>query len=96
MFDNGNRHMPPTTRVVEYALDTAAKTATLVWEHRHTPPLFCAAGGSAERDGDGTTLVVWSLGGRVTRVAKDGRVLWELAVDGGLIYRGHRTAELYR
>jgi hypothetical protein len=96
LFDNGNGHAPPVTRVAEYALDLDTKTATLVWDYRHVPPIFCPAGGSAERLQDGSTLVVWSFGGRVTRVAKDGQVLWELGIDGGgLAYRGRWIADLY-
>ncbi len=32
---NGNSHSTPVTAAVEYEIDTAQMTATLVWEYRH-------------------------------------------------------------
>jgi hypothetical protein len=36
LFDNGNFHTPSFSRAVEYKLDEATKSATLVWEYRNT------------------------------------------------------------
>ncbi len=40
LMDNGIRHVPQESRAVEYRLDLTAHTATLVWQYRHSPPLF--------------------------------------------------------
>jgi hypothetical protein len=95
-FDNGNGHTPQTSRVVEYTLDPGTKTAALAWQYQHSPPVFCPAGGSAERLSDGTTMIVWSFGGLVDSVAPDGTLLWELRAGGAaLLYRGHWVTSIY-
>ncbi len=45
LFDNGNFRTPAFSRALEYVLDEKAKTATLVWEYRHTPDIFSIAMG---------------------------------------------------
>jgi hypothetical protein len=37
IFDNGNSRSPRFSRVVEFRIDTAAMTATKIWEYRHSP-----------------------------------------------------------
>jgi hypothetical protein len=49
------------TRAVEYELDTAAKTAKLVWEFRHTPDLQSRAMGSVDRLPNGNTVIGWGF-----------------------------------
>ena len=75
----------PHTRVVEYALDTAAGTASVAWSH--TPPVsggeqpwYAWFMGSARRVADGHTLIGWSAETRAlaTEVAADGDELWRL------------------
>ena len=100
LYDNGTRHQPQETRVVEYALDPAAHTATLVWEFRHTPPIYTAYVGSVQRLASGNTAIGYGFAGHATEVTPDGSVAWEadLQVDGkpSLVYRLVRIASLYR
>ncbi|MBI4419321.1 MAG: aryl-sulfate sulfotransferase [Gemmatimonadetes bacterium] len=99
MFDNGVEHSPAESRAVEYALDLQAKTATLVWEYRHDPPILTRFIGFVERYQNGNTLVAFGAAGVVDEVAPDGRLLWEgkLFLDGRpeLFYRARRIRSLY-
>jgi hypothetical protein len=100
LYDNGTRHTPQETRVVEYALDTAARTATLVWEFRHVPPIYTAFVGSVQRLTSGNTAIGYGFAGHMTEVGPDGGVVWEgdLQVDGKPVevYRLVRIGSLYR
>src|SRR5581483_4435957 len=85
---------------VEYALDTTSMTATLVWEYRHTPPLYTQFTGSVQRLGNGNTLVgwTWNTPAVATEVTGDGQVVWEgiLHTPGTVQpYRFTRIASLY-
>ncbi|MHB1224137.1 MAG: arylsulfotransferase family protein [Gemmatimonadaceae bacterium] len=100
VYDNGTRHSPPETRVVEYRLDGEARTATMVWEYRHTPPLYVPYTGSVQRLVSGNTVVGFSNRGLVTEVRPDGTVAWEgaLMLDPdrpGDFYRAIKIASLY-
>lgn len=99
LYDNGTRHRPQETRVVEYALDPHARTATLVWEFRHVPPIYTAYVGSVQRLANGNTAIGYGFVGHATEVTAGGAVLWEadLRVDGKpiLAYRMVRIASLY-
>jgi hypothetical protein len=58
LFDNGNlRPTPQYSRVVEYNLDEINKTATLVWDYRHTPDIYVPLRGSAQVLPNGNILV---------------------------------------
>jgi hypothetical protein len=59
LFDNGNLHPTKLSRAVEYQVDQVGKTATLVWEYRHTPDIFANARGSVQRLADGNTVIGW-------------------------------------
>jgi len=59
LFDNGTQHSPPYTRGVEYQLDEQNKTATLVWEFRHSPDFFASSNGSVQRLENGGTIIGW-------------------------------------
>ena len=100
LYDNGTRHEPQETRVVEYALDPAARTATLVWEFRHSPPIYTAYVGSVQRLASGNTAIGYGFAGHAAEVTPEGSVVWEadLQVDGkpSLVYRLTRIASLYR
>lgn len=49
-----------SSRAVEYILDTTAKTAQLVWQFQHNPPIYSFAMGTAERLlPSGNTLIGW-------------------------------------
>jgi hypothetical protein len=92
LFDNGNFHDPPFSRAVEYALDEDLKTATLVWQYRHTPDIFGFAMGSVQRMENGNTLIGWGAGNpTVTEVTSNGSRVFEMAFDNGVYsYRAFR------
>lgn len=87
LYDNGTRHDPSETRAVEYALDAAAHTATLVWEFRHAPPIYTPYVGSVQRLASGNTAIGYGFAGHATEVAPDGSVVWEtdLTVNGQMV-----------
>jgi len=59
LFDNGQFHIPPYSRGVEYALDEVNKVATLVSEFRYpNGNIFCATAGNAQKLPNGG----WFLG----------------------------------
>ena len=100
-FDNGLLHTPRESRAVQYRLDLAARSATLVWEYRHDPPVFTPFVGSVQRLGSGNTLVGFGAASFMAEVTPAGQVLWEgrLTVDGNPVpffYRARRVASLYR
>jgi outer membrane protein assembly factor BamB len=100
IYDNGNRHQPQETRAVEYALNAAAKTATLVWQFRHNPIIHTPFLGSVQRLSSGNTLIGYGNASRAIEVSPQGTALWEaeIRVDGQLraVYRFIRVASLYR
>jgi hypothetical protein len=100
VFDNGTRHAPPQSRALEYALDVAAKTATLVWAYRHPDGIYTPFTGSVQRLSSGNTLIGYAWAGRATEATPDGQVAWEAAVttDGTptMLYRLLRVPSLYR
>ncbi len=63
LFDNGNQHVPNYSRAVEYKLDEINKTATLVWEYRHSPDIYGNAMGSVQRLPNGNTVIGWGRAG---------------------------------
>jgi len=100
MYDNGQYHSPPESRAVEYSLDLTSMTATMVWQYRHSPPIFTAVVGSAQRLKNGNTFVAFGEAGHVADATSDGTVVWEgdLQVDGvnAFVYRAIRISSLYR
>jgi hypothetical protein len=100
LYDNGTRHDPPESRAVEYALDTGAMTATLVWQFRHSPIIYTPYVGLVQRLRNGNTEIAYAQAGHVAEVGSDGAVRWEadVKVDGkpAFCYRLTRIASLYR
>jgi hypothetical protein len=100
LFDNGPGHDPPVSRVVQYRLDRAAGTATLVWQYHKDPDVYALGGGSAYRLPDGDTRVLWpylgDLNGRavVQNVDPSSRVTWELG-SNKMAYRAVPLKSLY-
>lgn len=60
MFDNGNLKPLQRSRVVEYALDTVAMTATRVWSYSPEPLLYSASQGSIQELPNGNVMVGYS------------------------------------
>ncbi len=89
LFDNGNfssmyTNSPNYSRAVEFELDTANMTATLVWEYVHPDSLFGPAMGSAQRLPNGNTLINWGTqnssdhGAIISEITPDSQVALEL------------------
>jgi hypothetical protein len=94
LFDNGNQHSPNYSRGVEYKLDEQNKTATLVWEYRHTPDIYTSAMGSVQRLPNGNTMIGWGAATGTgiptfTEVHPDNSTALEMFLPSGQI--SHRT-----
>lgn len=98
-FDNGWRHTPSETRAVEYKIDAAKRTATLVWEYRHSPTIFTPYVGSVQRQLNGNTLIGYGLAARIVEVTNDKSVVFEATLMNGStplnFYRAIRVPSLY-
>ena len=99
LYDNGWRHSPQETRAAEYAIDLAHHTATLVWQHHHSPAVFTPYMGSVQRLLNGDTVVAFSYAGAIDEVAPDGTLVWQgtlmlNASTSGVFYRAIRIAAL--
>lgn len=93
-FDNGtlanegSMTMRSYSRAVEYHLDEAAMTATLVWEYRHAPDILTPSEGIVKRFPNGNTVVGWvsaaqqGTGPTLTEVNAQKQVMYELAIPG--------------
>jgi hypothetical protein len=103
LFDNhGTDQAPAASRAVEYQLDLANKTVTLVWEYTHTPPVFTDYMGNVERLPDGNMFIGWGNAGQtgqsfvlssITEVTPDNQVVFELTFDEPYVsYRAFREA----
>ena len=92
LFDNGNYHVPQFSRAVEYAIDEAARTATLVWQYRLQPDVFGRLVGSVQRLPNGNTLICWgATTPSVTEVAPEGSIVSDLRFDENVTtYRAFR------
>jgi hypothetical protein len=92
LYDNGNFRSPPVSRAVEYEIDEVQRTVKEVWEYRHTPDVFGAFSGSAQRLPNGNTLVGWgSTVPTLTEVDPRGEVVFELTFEQGIFsYRAYR------
>jgi hypothetical protein len=111
-FDNGNISgggVTPSdrtyTRIVEYALDEANMTATLVWEYRHTPDIAASCTGSIKRFPNGNTFIDWGCavptsGTIATEVDAAGQVVFEMTHRqtggiGSVLLGGGLTKQLW-
>lgn len=99
IYDNGLRHTPPETRVVEFALDRQAMTATRVWQYRHTPAVYTPFTGAVQRLDNGNTFIGYAGVSKVVEVDPNGDVVWEadIQIDGATFgdYRINKTPSLY-
>ena len=92
LFDNGNFHIPPYSRAVEYSLDEVNKTATVVWQFRHIPDVFSPWGGYVQRLEGGNTLIGWGgTSPAVTEVQPNGTKVFEASYPLGVYsYRAYK------
>lgn len=76
----------PYSRVVEYVIDEARKSAGLVWQFRHSPDIIGYSGGIAERLAGGHTIIHWGRDSTaspalaMTEVDVAGRMVCEVAL----------------
>lgn len=92
LYDNGNLHSPPVTRMAEYKINEETMTAELVWSYSNGR--FTLATGSVQRLPNGNTLIGWGieLDGlrsdvpRITEIDAEGNVVLEIFFpdDAGL------------
>ena len=59
LFDNESGVAGASSRAVEYALDTNANTATLVWQYELSRQVTAFGLGSVRRQADGSTVIGW-------------------------------------
>ena len=101
LFDNGTSHSTPASRAVEYALDTSAHTATMIWQYQHLPPIYTQFTGSVQRLQNGDTFIGWPWPPTIEaqEVTSSGTTVWEapLVTTGAQIpYRFTKISSLYR
>ena len=85
LFDNGNLHVPPFSRAMEYSVDQNMKVATVVWEYRNNPDIYGSAMGDVERLDDGSTLICWgTTTPNVTLLAPDNTKVFEESFPTGV------------
>ncbi len=96
LFDNGNLRSNRFSRVVEYEIDVANRTARKVWEYRAPNNVVSQAMGSCQRLPNGNTLITWggttSEGGHnylLSEVTPNGTLALEFTANCGT-YRGFR------
>jgi hypothetical protein len=92
LYDNGNFHVPPFSRAIEYKLDEVNKTATLVWQYRNNPDIYAPATGYVQRLPNNNTLICWGLTNpTLTEVRYDGTKVLEMNLPQGVFsYRAYR------
>ncbi len=92
IFDNGNFHSPPFSRVIEYELDEVNLTAKLVWQFDHSKEIYGFAMGNAQRLSNGNTFIGWGFTQpNVTEVTPLGKIIYEMSLDPGYIsYRAFK------
>jgi hypothetical protein len=105
LFDNGFGRTPAFSRAIEYRINTAAGTATRVWEYRTTPDIYAALVGSTRRLDNGNTVILFGMfqghsgsTGPVMAVEVDaaGNERWRLAAGSNItrLYRLTPVASL--
>ncbi len=92
LFDNHNESGQTFSRAVIYTLDEISKTATFVWDYRHSPDVVSFAMGSHGELPDGRVLVGWGSAdtATMTEIDPDESVRLEVTLDP--LYRSYRAA----
>ena len=83
LMDNGNLKNPQFSRAVEYQLDEENKTATLVWQFRHSPDIYDNSMGYVQRLDNGNTLIGWGENENAvaaTEVTPEGETVYEVSL----------------
>jgi hypothetical protein len=81
LYDNGNFHYPPRTRVVEYEVDEDLFKLVKAWEYKRTPAVYAFAMGNAQRLPNGNTIIGWgSYTKTATEVGPSGNLLYDISL----------------
>ncbi len=99
IFDNGNYHIPHTSRAVEYEIDEINKTATLVWEYQNPYGYKSKAMGNAQRLPNNNTLINWgtiqiegvNMGASIMEVDYEKNILLEIQYDSYQTYKATKS-----
>lgn len=85
LFDNGNLHAQVFSRGVEYKIDQVNKTATMVWQYRHTPDVYAPTRGSVQKLPNGNRIIGWGSASfvgvgktMITELSPTDQVLFEM------------------
>lgn len=89
LFDNGNGHVPPHSRAVEYEINEQNQEITRVWQYPEDTSLFSPFMGSAQRLENGNTIIGWGGIPMVSEIRPDGSKALEMSL-GGLTYRAFK------
>lgn len=81
LFDNGNKRVPPYSRVVHLLWDEALNAVSELAEWRDTPDYYAAAVGDSDRLPNGNILVVAGTIRRIFEVTPSGENVWEMNHD---------------
>jgi hypothetical protein len=82
LYDNGGLFSQRPSRAVEYLLDEANMTATLMWDFVNNPPLYGFAMGNVQRLPNGNTIIGWGTAyPNVTEVQPGGSKAFELTLQ---------------
>ncbi len=93
ILDNGTS---APSRLVRYAVDPVALTATMDFEFIDAPTTFTIVGGSTQVYPNGRALVSFGREGRVVEVDQQGNRAWELTgIDNVYVFRAQRIQSLY-
>ena len=94
-WDNGNHHVPRVSRARMVSFDETTGAYEELFSWQDSPPFFDFAVGDADRMPNGNVLVTAGVSGRVIEVTLDGRIAWELALEGDRhwIYRCRQVPE---
>jgi hypothetical protein len=89
LFDNGNQHIPPHSRAIQYIVDENAKTVTRYGMYPGDTSIYSLAMGSVQRLSNGNTMIGWGTTPRMTEVIAGGPVALDILL-GSPSYRVFR------
>ena len=81
------------SRVLEFELDLAAKTATLVGSFTSSPSVYTFVFGEPLRFEDGSTFINWGAAGQMERLDPAGTSIWKLNTNVGFAFGFHTLAD---
>tara|TARA_B100000003_G_scaffold163246_1_gene149209 strand:+ start:61 stop:1341 length:1281 start_codon:yes stop_codon:yes gene_type:complete len=79
LYDNGNTHLIPLSRALEYSINENEKTAELVWSFSHPENLVGVSMGSVQRLSNNNTLISWG------NVTGRGAIITEVDIQGNIV-----------